>query len=175
MGFLKKGANNCFGEKQMKLKGIILTGTSGSGKTTIANMLLFDKNKQIEVKALTTRQKRKEDNGHYIYTDNLNYEELRKIFFTSTEYRNEKYAITKSEIYNAINSGRLAIIVISPESYGKLKEEDREGFLSFFIDADDAQLDERLTQRDGERLCLKEKKIDCLQMLLTILFKIMIL
>lgn len=131
----------------MKLKGIILTGTSGAGKTTIAKGLLKNSDIYADAKALTTRDCRDDDDGHYYYTDELNFENLRKLFFTSTVYRNYKYAITKSEIERIIGLEKLAILIISPESYEMIDAKDREGFLGFFIDADDERLDERLSQR----------------------------
>lgn len=147
----------------MKLKGIILTGTSGAGKTTLAEKLIERCDNFVEVRALTTRKKRAGDNGHYIYLDDLNFESYRKLFFTSTEYRNQKYAITKPEINQVIESGRLALLIISPESYGELDYKDVEGFLSFFIDAPDELLDERLEKRDKKNIgteILEQRKRD---------------
>ncbi len=133
----------------MKLKGIILTGTSGAGKTTIAKKILADNEDYADARALTTRSKRDDDEGHYIYIDDLNFEELRVIFLTSAVYRNRKYAITHSEIKRINDLGKKAIMIVSPESYQEMDEDCRKGFLSFFIDADDACLDERIAMRDG--------------------------
>lgn len=133
----------------MKLKGIILTGTSGAGKTTIVKELLAGDDNYADARALTTRPERDDDEGHYIYTDEVNFENSRGHFLTSTIYRNYKYAITKPEIKRIFDSGKLAILVVSPESYGEMNEKDKEGFLSFFIDTDDTSLDERISQRDG--------------------------
>lgn len=162
----------------MKLDGIILTGTSCAGKTTIAKRLLDSGENYVDARALTTRPKRNDDEGHYIYTDELNFENLRGLFLTSTVYRNYKYAITKSEVKRITDLGRLAILVISPESYGQMSTTDKERFLSFFIDADDSCLDERILKRDGgtvSREILLQRKIVFMQMNLIILFRIMIL
>lgn len=147
----------------MKLKGIILTGTSGAGKTTIASELIKDSNRYAVVRALTTREKREEDNGHYIYIDDLNFEKCRCVFFASTEYRGEKYAITKPAIEEVVREGKMPVLIISPESYKEIRAEDREGFLSFFIDADDDSLDERLVLRDNKNISrevLEQRKKD---------------
>lgn len=134
----------------MKLNGIILTGTSGAGKTTIAQKILADSDNYADAKALTTRAKRDDDGGHYIYIDDLNFENLRPMFLTSTVYRDKKYAVTNSEIKRINDSGKKAIMIVSPESYQEMDIRCRQGFLSFFIDADDASLDERIVNRDGE-------------------------
>lgn len=133
----------------MKLNGIILTGTSGAGKTTIAQKILADSDNYADAKALTTRAKRDDDGGHYIYIDDLNFENLRPMFLTSTVYRDKKYAVTNSEIKRINDSGKKAIMIVSPESYQEMDIRCRQGFLSFFIDADDASLDERIVKRDG--------------------------
>ena len=104
----------------MKLKGIILTGTSGAGKTTIAKKILADNEDYADARALTTRSKRDDDEGHYIYIDDLNFEELRVIFLTSAVYRNRKYAITHSEIKRINDLGKKAIMIVSPESYQEM-------------------------------------------------------
>ena len=72
----------------MKMKGIILTGTSGAGKTTIVKELLASDDNYADARALTTRPKRDDDGGHYIYTDEVNFENSRGDFLTSTIYRN---------------------------------------------------------------------------------------
>lgn len=131
----------------MKLKGIILTGTSGAGKTTIAKELLKNSDIYAEAKALTTQTRRDDSDGQYYHTDELNFENLRKLFFSSTVYKNYKYAIIKTEIERIIALGKLAILIVSPESYEMIDAKDKEGFLGFFIDADDKCLDERLSQR----------------------------
>ncbi len=147
----------------MELKGIILTGTSGAGKTTITQKLITNSNRYTVAKALTTRSKRKDDNGQYIYIDDLNFENCRKIFFTSTKYRDKKYAITKTEIEEIIASGRLPILVMSPESVGEISTEDKEKFISFFIDADDEKLNQRLfirDKRDVTQEILHQREVD---------------
>lgn len=136
----------------MKLKGIIFTGTSGAGKTTLVNKILATSNEYRQAIALTTRQKRDDDNGQYIYLDELNFENTRSLFFTSTEYRGKKYAITKTEIEKIIDSGKKVILVVSPESYGAIDIKDKQGFLSFFIDAEDVSLNDRLVSRDGKEI-----------------------
>lgn len=133
----------------MKLNGIILTGTSGAGKTTIAKKILADSESYAEARVLTTRAEREDDEGRYIYVDDLNFEKMRVLFLTSTVSSDEKYAVTSSEIKQINDAGKKAIMIISPESYQEMDKECRKGFLSFFIDADDASLDERIVKRDG--------------------------
>lgn len=147
MGYVKERANRYSGETIMGLKGIIITGTSGAGKSTIAEKLASEQSQYRIASALTTREKR-DDDGHYIYLDDQNFENCRPLFFTSTEYRGKKYAITKPEINGIYNQNKYAILVISPESLNDIPEEEKPFFLSFFIDAPDAELDKRIKNRD---------------------------
>jgi len=139
----------------MKLKGIILTGTSGSGKTTVANELQKASDNYAIVKAITTREKRDEDAGHYVYVSDPGFEKIKDTYFVSTEYRGKKYAITKPDINRIIDTGKLAILIISPESLEELQDRENAQFLSFFIDAADEELDNRLNLR-GETQTKKE-------------------
>lgn len=147
MGYIKERANRYSGETIMGLKGIIITGTSGAGKSTIAEKLASEQSQYKIARALTTREKR-DDDRHYIYIDDQNFEKSRPLFFTCAEYRGKKYAITKPEISGIYNQNKYAILVISPKSLNDIPEEEKPFFLSFFIDAPDDELDKRIKNRD---------------------------
>lgn len=133
----------------MKQKGIIITGTSGSGKSTIVEKIINDYPIFRQAKAITTRNSRPDDDDHYIYLDEANFDIFEKqgYLITETKYRGKKYGITCFELNWIESNGFIPILIISPDSVQNIY--DRDDYLSFFIDADDNQLDERLRKRDN--------------------------
>lgn len=171
MGIAKAGTNYHIGETMSIIKGIIITGTSGSGKTVLARGLQ-EENPQYEmIQAITTREPRDDDENHYIYINDLDFEKSRKTFFSVATYRNAKYAYGQFEISQAFSKGKIPILLVSPESFSAMKKEESqgdrtgdnslEGFISFFIDANDDELDRRLINRDGKRITDDDKKRRC--------------
>lgn len=133
----------------MEFKGVILTGTSGAGKSTIAK-LLEDTNPNYKIaKAVTTRERRPDD----INYEYLSQEEFEKIeadsgFFTFTKYRNGMYGVINKEIEDIIANKQFVLLIISPESFRSIQDRIMDKYLSFFIDAPDEELDKRLIERD---------------------------
>ena len=150
-----------------KIIGIILTGTSGSGKTTIAKELQNENSKYEYIRAITTRSAREDDNGHYLYISDQEFEERQHTFFTYTSYRNAKYAYSSMDILKSQSKGHFPILVVSPESFAILKKSGKlnigkdnynhECYISFFIDSIDDELNKRLINRDGRIDQKKEK------------------
>ncbi|MFH2140810.1 MAG: AAA family ATPase [Bacteroidota bacterium] len=139
----------------MEYNGIIITGTSGSGKTTIAETLCAKANKFEIVKAVTTRAPRpgtEEPNYSFVDKQTFSAYEEKKEFIVSTKYRNEKYGILLSDFLVAINNNKIPVLIISPESTKNtiIVDNEIQNFLSFFIDAQDNELEERLTGRGGK-------------------------
>lgn len=134
----------------MEYTGIILTGTSASGKSTIAKKLCaFNGQFQI-VQAITTRQKRVDDfNYEYISKEEFGQRRSQNEYMVESTYRNEFYAISNIHIQKIIDAGKVPILIITPQSImnplrinGVIAN-----FLSFFLDASDAILGQRLSNR----------------------------
>lgn len=139
----------------MEYKGIIITGTSGSGKTTIAESLCEKLDKFEIVKAVTTRAPRpgvSEPNYSFINKQTFSDYEKRKEFIVTTKYRDEKYGILLADYLFTIKKNKIPILIISPESTERaiIIDEKPQYFLSFFIDADDSELIDRLAERNGK-------------------------
>lgn len=134
----------------MKYEGIIVTGTSCAGKTTVAKELCSNFAEFQIVKAITTRTVR---TGDLIY-DHITGEQF-DAFETNNEllvkanYRGKKYGISKDTYNSVIRNSKIPVLIITPESAKDLEIEgaNRRGYLIFFLDAKDASLDARLAQR----------------------------
>ena len=91
------------GEK-MPFESIIITGTSCSGKSTIAQKLCKEVDLRFkQVIAITTRNRRKDD-LNYEYVSNEEFDQLladQKLLVNST-YRGKKYGIKKEEYNNIL-------------------------------------------------------------------------
>lgn len=139
----------------MEYNGIIITGTSGSGKSTIAEVLCAKINKFEIVNAVTTRTPRTgTSEPNYSFIDNATFQNhiSNKELIIQTKYRNEYYGILYSSYKKVIDKQKIPILIISPESSKASVNIDGyiQNFLSFFIDADDSDLIERLTERNGK-------------------------
>lgn len=137
----------------MEYCGIIITGTSGSGKTTIAEKLCITHDQFKIVKAVTTREPRSgivEPNYEFITKEVFKEYKKQDAFITSTDYRNDNYGILLTDYSAVILEKKIPILVISPESSKvSIKINNQiQNFLSFFIDADDSELTNRLSDRD---------------------------
>lgn len=139
----------------MKYIGLILTGTSASGKSTIAKKLCDLNNKFQIVQAITTRSPRHDD-FNYIYITKREFEERQKNneYMVKSEYRNEFYAISYIHFNKIIDAGKVPILIITPQSLPELLKinEFKAEFLSFFLDASDSTLLKRLSARNGHAI-----------------------
>lgn len=150
----------------MKFKGIIITGTSGAGKSTIAKEIVQKEPLFSQVKAITTRAPREDDNSNYIYVDENNFAIFhdKNFLMTETSYRGKKYGVSIFAVDEVEKTHHYPLFIISPESINNFKH--REDYLSFFIDAEDMQLDERLEYRDKKPITnevYQQRKRDRLQ------------
>ena len=103
----------------MDYQGIIITGTSGSGKTTVAKAICNKSESFKIVKATTTRSQREDDfEGQYNYVEKKDFEELtkKKQFLVKSQYRGAFYGIAKTEIDSVVNEGKIPILIITPDS-----------------------------------------------------------
>jgi len=139
----------------MNYKGIILTGTSGCGKTTIAKKLCELSSDFEKCKLITTRVPRmgEVDEYQFMSVDDFLKKRSENLLFTDTMYRDDHFGILKETIREIIEVRRkIPILTVSPEFQKVLSENVQQknfDFLSFFIDAQDSKLDDRLIQQDG--------------------------
>ena len=78
--------------------GLIITGTSGSGKTAISRKLFENAPEFAKVISLTTRRQRGDDvEGEYRFVTKEQFEVATGSLLVATRYRNEYYGIAKSD------------------------------------------------------------------------------
>lgn len=106
----------------MPFESIIITGTSCSGKSTIAQKLCKEVDLRFkQVIAITTRNRRKDD-LNYEYVSNEEFDQLladQKLLVNST-YRGKKYGIKKEEYNNILRQHKIPLLVITPVSAAEL-------------------------------------------------------
>ena len=144
----------------MEYKGIIITGTSGSGKSTIARKLCEHHEIFQIVQAITSRKQRADDNtGQYQYINRQEFGVLNKkdALLIKSEYREEYYGITHEAFRQVIENNKIPLLIITPKSVKEFEinqnyKKDKNQLLLFtiFLDAADDILDNRLIER-GEK------------------------
>jgi guanylate kinase/deoxycytidine triphosphate deaminase len=156
---------------------LILTGTSGSGKTTIARDLSAASTEFKHARAITTRTQREGDAGEYDY---LTPEEFAQLLDSGklvvhAEYRGLRYGILTDEVDRITSAGHVPVLTLTPQSAVELqKRTNRPGewkCVSVFLDASDPILDGRLQRRgDGtdaevvkkQRIGDRSARMECL-------------
>jgi len=134
----------------MRYDGIVITGTSCAGKTTVARKLCEKFDRFQIVRAITTRTQRADDLTYEYITDaEFDALELGNNLLVKASYRNEKYGITKAAYDCVLKNNKTPILIITPESAKNLEIEisSKLKHLIFFLDAQDDFLDKRLVQR----------------------------
>jgi len=140
-------------------QGVVLTGTSGAGKTSVARKLIEIGEGFALVQALTTRKQREDDEaGAYLYLSEEEFEKLDRQgdLLIKSKYRGDNYGIANKTFHELVNNGRVPVMVVTPESVQKLEETQlnkpnvRLSFLTIFLDAHDDTLDNRLKERGQE-------------------------
>jgi len=135
----------------MEYKGIIVTGTSGSGKSTVVSKLCEKFGIFQRVQSITTREKRNNDEpGAYVYLSREEFNNLEKEgkFIITSTYRREKYGIKVEDFEKVTQKGKVPVMILTPEAASQL---DENKFMIIFLDASDDTLDKRLKKR-GEDL-----------------------
>lgn len=148
----------------MLYEGIILTGTSCAGKSTLAQELCRDNESFQIVRAITTRSKRSDD-FNYEYCTEKEFKEFdeQKQLLIKTEYRSDQYGIMKSEYEKIIEAKKIPILILTPKSSFEFVENNRKQLMIFFVDALDEDLSDRYCKRQNESLTNKffeQTKID---------------
>jgi guanylate kinase/deoxycytidine triphosphate deaminase len=141
-------------DMNMEYKGIIITGTSGAGKSTIAGRLC-EKFKEFQVvQAVTTREPREDDlSNMYQHMSKEEFDKLDKDreLLIKANYREDYYGITYQALKIVLDNSRVPILVLTPESTKSLGEDSKERgefkYFIIFLDAPDDILDSRLGER----------------------------
>lgn len=140
-------------------KGIIITGTSCSGKSSLAEKMQ-DEHAMFEiVEAVTTRNPRNDD-FNYAYLSQDNFEQLskQKKLLVETTYRDKSYGIVNEKYESILINGKVPILILTPASTAALLETREEDFMCFFIDAPDCVLEKRMTKREHREYSEEEKE-----------------
>lgn len=147
----------------MKNQAIIITGTSGSGKSAIAQKFC-EKYKSFQlVQAVTSREKCRSDIANlYQYITKEQFKELHREdkLLIQTKYKGEHYGITNEELQQVICKGKCPLLILTPEVVIKLEKKANENLnvsFSIFWDAPDEILNKRLKRR-GENINEKTKR-----------------
>lgn len=149
----------------MQYEGVIITGTSGAGKSAIARKFCQKCNTFQVVQAVTTRRARADNHtGQYQYITKQQFFRLRNEnkLLIEGKYRGEYYGTTHSA-FRLVVDNKIPLLVLTPEyiinkhaeeSKGSLSHKEdnkRLTFLTIFLDAPDNILHERLVRR-GEKI-----------------------
>ena len=150
----------------MEYRGIIITGTSGPGKSAIARKLCEKFDIFQLLKTATTRKPREDDYlNMYQYLSRKEFEKLDKDgkLLIKAGYKEEYYGITFQTLQGVLDDNKIPVLVVTPESTKGLEEGEnskKRGLLRFFtifLDAPDNILNQRLEQR-GEQINENVKK-----------------
>ena len=133
-------------------KGLILTGTRGSGKSTIAYAIAQELSDFVVVPAVTTRARRRDDRpGAYRYMSPEEFAVLiaNEQLLVESRYGTAAYGIVAADVAQLLERGALPILTITPEAARELVAKDASIHWSgLFLDAPDDLLDSRLIE-DG--------------------------
>jgi guanylate kinase/deoxycytidine triphosphate deaminase len=130
---------------------LIITGYSGAGKDAVARALVEKGEVFARVPALTTRPNREDDpGGVYEHLDPESFQERSRSgeLLVESSYRGHSYGISKGTFRAVGKTGKIPILVLTPELVAKLSDEHEELF-SVFLTTDDEELDRRLSERSS--------------------------
>lgn len=157
--------------KNKKGKVIIIVAPSGSGKTTIANMLLEEFDEIKFSTSATTRSPRKgEKNGReYFFLNESEFDELveNNGFLEWEYYGGHRYGTLRSEVDKLVESGYFPLLDIEVKGALNVKELYGSDCISIFIKPPSInELERRLKKRKSEsteaikaRLKIAEKEL----------------
>lgn len=131
---------------------LVITGTTGSGKTTLAYHLAQDGLRFSFVRAVTTRPPRPDDDSRtYEYVPTADYSEARQtdVFFLEATYRGFEYGIPRAAVNEILLAKKIPIVITSPLTVSRnIRAHDgSRRLLAVFLDAPDSVLDHRLRTR----------------------------
>jgi guanylate kinase len=130
-------------------RGLILTGTRGSGKTCLAWLLCREALGFCQPVGLTTRSPRPDDAGKYSYLTAHDFaaKERAGDFLVSSSYGESRYAVSHEAVDEIFGRAGHPLLTLTPEAAIRLSAE--LGWLAIFLDAPDEALNRRLLVRDG--------------------------
>jgi guanylate kinase len=137
-------------------RGIVFTGVSGAGKTTLSDEWRKRDPSFEQVTAVTTRARRADDGpGLYEYLSEEQFDALEQsgALLVRAEYHGKRYGITHAHVSQTEGRGRRPILLLTPRSLADYVGAIRGGatpFLTVFVDAPDGLLDARLESRQDE-------------------------
>ena len=135
-------------------EGIVITGTSGSGKSAIGRAMCQRDARFGLTPALTTRGTCADDQpGEYKYCSDEEFDNFarNKELLMGTTYRGQRYGILVSDYQAIVAHSKIPILILTPDAALALEAgvQGRQGkpqkplplFLSLFLDASDKVLD----------------------------------
>ncbi|MBV1849557.1 hypothetical protein [Catellatospora tritici] len=129
--------------------GLVITGTRGAGKTTLAELLLRESGTAMRrVPSFTTRPPRADDlPGTYRFGSAGDFARLQadgQLVLVGS-YGAFQYGIAVSDIESVLRAGWRPLLTVAPrQAYGLLAGPSGAGWAGAFVDAADEVLDERL-------------------------------
>ncbi len=129
--------------------GIVLTGTRGAGKSTVAREL-DAAGTGANVRSVTTRGPRGDDAGHYDYLTATAFDEEAEAgrFLVVARYGEHSYAVYVQEVLRGSAAGVPPILTLTPSAAATfLGSEARLAWRGVYLDAPDGVLDARLAAR----------------------------
>lgn len=160
----------------MGYQGIMITGTSGAGKSSIARKLC-EKYDMFQIVQSTTTRKPRRDNhiGEYQYVGEEEFGRLRserRLLIKGT-YRGQYYGTTYDAFQCIVDSNRIPLLVLTPKYVNEYIEKSKSSsdqkengrgltFLTVFLDAPDSILNKRLAHRGEkvDKIVERQRKID---------------
>ncbi|MDZ7690370.1 MAG: guanylate kinase [Balneolaceae bacterium] len=142
-------------EKNLEGKVIVIVAPSGSGKTTIANMLLDDFDEVKFSTSATTRIPRmgEKDGREYFFLSNSAFDELVNEggFLEWEQYSGNRYGTLRSEVDKLVESGYFPLLDIEVKGALNIKEVYGSDSISIFIKPPSLEeLRRRLENRESE-------------------------
>jgi guanylate kinase len=150
-----------------KLKGLLLviSAPSGTGKTTLCNMLLKEfPNLEFSVSYTTRKPRKGEVNGKdYWFVDRETFEKMIKEgdFLEWAEVYGHLYGTSKSQVVRALNEGRDVLLDIDTQGALNVKKNFPEAVLIFILPPSLKELRRRLESRgtDDEETIERRLKV----------------
>lgn len=143
---------------------IVISGPSGVGKGTICEILMKNKNIDLEYSvSMTTRNKRdcEIEGVHYYFTNKDNFENKirNNEFLEYAIYNNEYYGTLKSEVLDKINRGKYIISEIDVQGAKQIKKDFPNSLLLYILPPSIEELKNRLIKRGTESKEEIEKRL----------------